>query len=123
LNPHEDFGLFSLSKIVAVACYGEVWTDEDSNIVRMSEHLDLSDKLKAYRGWDEYEAVLTYGWFERGTAPSILVPLTIFTQGRYKKHIVWCRGHFTDYKVFTVHSRLIVNKAEIMRQISAAREH
>src|SRR5438445_7925956 len=36
-EPVEDFGFFIIGKTVAVACYGEVWTDEDENIVRMSE--------------------------------------------------------------------------------------
>src|SRR6266699_375819 len=61
----EDFGFFTTSKTVAVACYGEVLTDEDTDIIRMSEHLELSDKLKAYRGWEDFQIVLTYGWLKR----------------------------------------------------------
>ncbi len=98
--PVEDFGFFTISKTVAVACYGEAWTDEDANIIRMSEHLELSDKLKAYRGWEEYQVVLTYGWLKRADEPPRLVPLTIFTEARYKKHIYWCRGAFMNYQVF-----------------------
>src|SRR5882762_1306767 len=63
--PVEDFFFFTISKTVAVACYGEVWTDQDTNIIRMSEHLDLSDKLKAYRGWEECGVVITYGWLKK----------------------------------------------------------
>jgi hypothetical protein len=99
-EPVEDFGFFTIGKAVAVACYGEVWTDEDTNIIRMSEHLELSDKLKAYRGWDDCQVVLTYGWLKRANEPPRLVPLTIFTYARYKKHIYWCRGQFTDYQIF-----------------------
>src|SRR6266436_5270613 len=33
--PIEDFGFFAINKTVAVACYGEVWTDEDANVIRM----------------------------------------------------------------------------------------
>jgi hypothetical protein len=107
--PVEDFGFFTVSKTVAVACYGEVWMDEDTNIVRMSEHLELSDKLKAYRGWEDYQVVLTYGWLKIANETPRLIPLTIFTEARYKKHIYWCRGHFTEYHVFTAHGRLIAN--------------
>src|SRR6266851_4478997 len=107
--PVEDFGFFTISKTVAVGCYGEVWTDEDANIIRMSEHLELSDKLKAYRGWEDCQVVLTYGWLRRANEPPRLVPLTIFTEARYKKHVYWCRGHFTDYQVFSARVRLITN--------------
>jgi hypothetical protein len=105
----EDFVFFTVSKTVAVACYGEVWTDEDTNIIRMSEHLVLSDKLREYKGWENYETVLTYGLLERANEPPRLVPLAIFAQARRKKRIYWCRGHFTDYQVFTVKARLIAN--------------
>ena len=37
-----DFLLFAIDKTVTVSCYGEVWTDEDMNILRMSEHYELS---------------------------------------------------------------------------------
>lgn len=107
--PVENFVFFSVSKIVAVACYGEVWTDEDTNIIRMSEHLELSDKLRAYRGWEDYQIVLTYGWLRRPDEPARLVPLTIFTEGRNGKHIYWCHGQFTDYRVFSSRVKFIGN--------------
>jgi len=108
--PVEDYGLFSISKTVAVACYGEVWTDEDTNIIRMSEHLELSDKLKVYRGWEDLGVVITYGWLKRASEPPRLVPLTIFTEARYKKkEIYWCRGQFTDYQRFGSEVKIIAN--------------
>ncbi len=105
--PVEDFGFFTISKTVAVACYGEVWTDEDANIIRMSEHLELSDKLKAYRGWEDVHVVLTYGWIKRANEPPRLVPLTIFTEARDKKHVYWCRGQFTEYQIFGTRVKII----------------
>ena len=107
LAPVEDFGLFRISKIVAVACYGEVWTDEDTNIIRISEHLDLSDNLKAYRGWKATQVVITYGWSKLADEPSRLVPLTIFAEARDKKHVYWCRGQFTDYQLFASRVRIV----------------
>jgi hypothetical protein len=107
--PVEDFGFFAVSKTVAVACYGEVWTDEDTNIIRISLHLDLSEKLKKYRGWEEYQVVLTYAQLERADEPQRLVPRTIFTEARDRKHAYWCRGQFTDYQVFTTQARLLPN--------------
>jgi len=109
-EPVEDFFFFTIGKTVAVACYGEVWTDEDSNIIRISEHLELSDKLKAYRGWEECQVVLTYGWVNLADEPRRLVPLTIFTEARYKKkQVYWCRGQFTDYRIFTSRVKVIAN--------------
>ena len=107
--PIEDYGFFIIQKTVAVACYGEVWTDEDVNIVRMSERLDLSQKLKAYRGWEDYAVVLTYGLRKLADENSWLVPLTIYVEGRDSKHAYWCRGHFTDYRVFSVRAKLVIN--------------
>src|SRR6266478_7049553 len=107
--PIEDFGFFTINKTVAVACYGEVWTDEDANIVRISEHLDLSDKLKAYRGWEDCQVVLTYGWLRRESEPLRLVPLTIFIEARYKNHVHWCRGQFRDYQIFSTSAKIIAN--------------
>ena len=107
--PVEDFGFFTISKAIPVACYGEVWADEDANIIRMSKHLELSDKLKDYRGWDNAQFVLTYGWLERASEPPRLVPLTIFTEARYKKHISWCHGQFTDYQIFGSRVKILPN--------------
>jgi trypsin-like peptidase len=108
-EPIEDYGFFAISKTVAVACYGEVWTDEDTNIIRISEHLELSHKLKAYRGWEECQVVLTYGWVKKADETR-LVPLTIFTEARYKKkQVYWCRGQFTDYRLFRAQAEIVAS--------------
>lgn len=103
----DDYIFFTVKKNFIAACYGEVWTDEDTNIIRISEHLELPDKSRASRGWDTFRIVLTYGWVKRLNEGPWLVPLTTFTEAREKKHIYWCRGNFTDYRVFTVQSRVI----------------
>jgi hypothetical protein len=108
-EPVEDYFFFTIGKPIAVACYGEVWTDEDANIIRISEHLELSNKLKAYRGWDECQVVLTYGWLRRSDELPRLVPLTIFAEARCKKHVYWCRGQFTNYQVFSSRVKIIAN--------------
>jgi len=98
-----DYVFFEVSKIVAVSCYGEVWTDEDTNILRMSEHYELPGK------WKDYQAVVTYGWLQRADQMSQLIPLTISTQAGYNKKIYWCRGQFTDYRMFGTRVRIIGN--------------
>jgi trypsin-like peptidase len=98
-----DFVFFGMSKTVTVACYGEVWTDEETNILRMSEHYELPGK------WKDYQAVVTYGWLQRPDKTPQLIPLTISTQAEYKKKIYWCHGHFTDYRMFGTRVRIIGN--------------
>jgi hypothetical protein len=108
--PVEDYGFFTIRKTVAVACYGEVWTDEDTNIIRMSQSLELSDKLKAFRGWEECRVVITFGWLKRASESPRLVPLTIFAEARYKKKkVYWCRGQFTDYRIFDSRVKIVAN--------------
>jgi hypothetical protein len=98
-----DFGFFTIHKDKEVACYGEVWTDENTDIIRISVHLDeLTGK------WKDFYSVVTYGWWTR-SGEMRLIPITISTQAEYKKHLYWCRGQFTDYRLFTSRVRLLVN--------------
>ena len=89
-----DFGLFDIKKSGIVACYGEVWTDHDFNILRISEHFELLGK------WHDYRGVVTYSWLQRKDETPRLFPITIATQAEYHHSIHWCRGQFTDYKIF-----------------------
>jgi len=98
-----DFGFFEINKIVTVACYGEVWTDQDLNILRMSEHYELPGK------WKDYQAVVTYGWLRQPGEPSRLIPLTISSQAEFNKKLYWCRGQFTHYQVFSSRVKIASN--------------
>jgi trypsin-like peptidase len=106
-EPVEDFGLFVIGKTVAVPCYGEVWTDQDTNIIRISLFLDLSRKLKEYRGWEDFHVIVTYDRVDIDKEFQPLVPRTIYTEAHDKKHVYWCRGQFTDYQKFGVRSKLL----------------
>jgi hypothetical protein len=101
-NSSYDFGYFAVNKIATVACHGEIWTDEDTNILRISEHLELLGR------WHEYQAIMTYGWLHRADGPPLLIPVTISTQAQYKKKVYWCRGLFTDYRVFVTQVKMAV---------------
>lgn len=90
-----DFGFFVINKSAIVGCYGEVWTDEQANILRASQHYELPGS------WKDYHAVVTYGWLKIGPNPPRLLPLTISSEAEYRKKKYWCRGRFTDYQVFT----------------------
>jgi hypothetical protein len=104
-----SFDFFTLSKIIVAACYGEVWTDEDLNILRMSEHFELFGR------WKNFQTVVTYGWLKKADEVPRLVPLTIATQAEYKKKIHWCRGVFTDYQVFTSRARIVASTDGVSR--------
>jgi hypothetical protein len=98
-----DYAFFVSSRTVTAACYGEVWTDENMNIVRMSEHYELPNERKIYH------IVVTYGWLQRADDPPRLIPLTFASEREYKKQIDWCRGQFTDYQVFSSRVRIIAD--------------
>ncbi len=102
-----DFGFLTASKIVSVPCYGEVWTDEDMNILRISEHIEVSGGA-----WRDRGTVVTYGWLRRtGEAPR-LVPLTISAEAEYHNKVYWCRGNFQDYRIFKAQTRIVANEQE-----------
>src|SRR6266481_3618225 len=98
-----DLGFFAVNKIVTVPCYGEVWTDEDINIFRISEHLELSGK------WRDYQSIVTYGWLRRTDEVPRLIPLTISTQAENNKKVHWCRGVFTNYRLFSSRVKIVAN--------------
>jgi hypothetical protein len=90
----DDFGLFETRKAANVACYGEVWTDDHLNILRISLHYELLGK------WKDYMSVVTYGWLNQADAAAQLIPMTMSAQVAYGKTMHWCRGRFINYKVF-----------------------
>jgi hypothetical protein len=98
-----DLVFLAFSRTFTVACYGEVWTDEDTNILRVSEHYELPGK------WRDFQGVVTYGWLERAGEPR-LTPLTFSTQAEFHKKIYWCRGQFMDYQMFSAQTRIMASQ-------------
>lgn len=96
-----DLVFASRSKIISASCYGEVWTDADLNIVRASLHLELPGQ------WRDYQSVVTYGWLKSAQEGPRLIPLTISTQVEFKKKVYWCRGLFTNYRIFDSRARIV----------------
>ena len=44
--------------------------------------------------------------------PHRLVALTIFSEARYKKkRVYWCRGQFTNYRMFTGRAKMLATTA------------
>jgi len=100
-----DLGFFSINKDVTVSCYGEVWTDEDTNILRMSEHYELPGK------WKNYQAVMTYGWLQRPGEIPRLIPTAIVSQAEWNRKTYWCRSQFSHYQVFTSQVKMTMKQA------------
>lgn len=129
-----DYGFFEASKIVTIPCHGEVWTDEDLNILRISQHLQLPARRcagerqrvpdsahrvrcrmmavaqgdwKEAEEWQDYQSVVTYGWLRLADNTSRLAPLTISTQAEFKHKVYWCRGLFTNYRMFSSQTKIM----------------
>jgi hypothetical protein len=96
-----DYMLFARSKRYKHTCFGEAWTDMDTNILRMSMNYEDFD------GWKNFGCMMTYGWLRRDTETPRLIPVTLITQGRRNKKVYWCRSEFTNYQVFAAESRII----------------
>lgn len=90
-----EFGFFKINRHLMPSCFGEVWTDDEMNIIRMSLHLE-----GASGGWDNPETQVTYGWLRRKNEAPRLTPLTIAVQAESHKKLYWCRGQFTNYRTF-----------------------
>ncbi|MGC1618547.1 MAG: serine protease [Candidatus Acidiferrum sp.] len=95
-----DFGFFAHKQEGTVSCYGEVWTDEKTNILRISQTMELPHH------WGTYEVVVTYGWLKGGDEPPRLIPVTFYSQWRGGKRVDWCRGQFTNYRVFIAKAKI-----------------
>jgi hypothetical protein len=88
-----------------VACQGEVWTDENLNILRITENEELPiEKTK----WQKLHAAVTYGWLEQQTKEPRLVPTDIYLQAEFSGDgkTYWCRGRFSNYRMFTADVKL-----------------
>jgi Trypsin-like peptidase domain len=88
-----DLVFASLSKVNILDCYGEVWTDKDLNLVRVSENYKLLGT------WKNYHGVVTFGVVTIGDH-KVRVPITIATQAEYGGKLYWCQGIFSEYYEF-----------------------
>lgn len=96
-----DFGFASFSRIRTYSCYGEVWTDKDTNILRISENLEMHGR------WKNFRSVVTYGWLRRKDEVPRLIPVTVSIEVEHGKRVYWCRGGFINYQVFTTKARIL----------------
>lgn len=95
-----DFGLFSISTRHAYTAYGEVWTDEHLNIMRMSLHCENGGRQK----WQD---VMNYGWLTRPGIEPKLVPVSISAWSPMPNKGLWCHSQFVNYHEFASRARLV----------------
>ena len=99
-DDQDDYVFFVVHHFGTYDCYGEVWTDQDENIIRLSEGYRMPNR------WQDYREEVTFTWIEVNGIRS-LVPATISSQAQEKSHIYWCRGLFTHYQQFQTQARLL----------------
>lgn len=86
-----------------VMCRGEVWTDEEFNILRMTQELSVPQRA----GIDRYQIVILNGWLERPPLRKLLVPVRMHLQVRTNAGLVFvASGSFSDYRVFAATSTI-----------------
>jgi hypothetical protein len=95
------YGFLGARRNFITACYGEVWTNENSDILRISEHFEFLNKET------NLQAVVTYGWLKKSAEEPRIVPLTIAMQTEHKNKVYWCRSQFTGYRVFSSRVRVV----------------
>jgi len=101
-----DYGFFVTHHIGVYDCYGEVWTDQDENIMRVSEAFQISSLP-----WSQdYRQEVTFTWIDINDVRS-LVPATISSQLEEKSRVYWCRGLFTHYQQFQSEARFASSAA------------
>jgi len=86
-----NFGIFVHHDVEAYDCWGEVWTDQDENLIRISENYHLANSRS------ELRIIVTFGWTDIA-GEKLRVPMTLWMQVVYKSHADWCRGQFTNYQ-------------------------
>ncbi len=96
-----NYGLgFHTEKIISVPVRGEVWTDDDMNILRVTQELLAPPSM----GWVNLHDTVLYGWLESPNGDRRLVPTNIISRGEltddHKEYSTLCR--ITDYHRFSV---------------------
>ncbi len=105
------FILFHRRWTGAVACHGEVWTDENFNILRIREQDSEFPESKTFMR--ELHLSVIYGWYEGPEGERQLVPTSILEQSKVDDgHVYWYRGDFAHYHMFTSSVKLIPKRSK-----------
>ena len=86
-----------------VACRGSVWTDEEFNLLRISQE----QNVPARTHMDRYQVVILYGRLERTPIGARLVPVSMRLVARTTGGTVFTTwGRFSDYQVFAATAKI-----------------
>ena len=100
-----DYVVFVHHNIESYDCFGEVWTDQEENLIRISENYSMPNSRSDLR------LIVTFGWADIA-GENVRVPLTIWMQVVDKSHVDWCRGQFTNYQQYRSTVRLLLPLTE-----------
>jgi len=89
----------------SIPCTGAIWTDEQFNILRISQDMLPPEET----GIASFRIVVLYGWWEERLVPVEMYLRQVSTHGR----IVVSRAKFDDYRVFTTSSKILVTDQRI----------
>jgi hypothetical protein len=90
----------------SVPCRGEVWTDADFNILRITEEMTLPQKT----GMERCTTVVLYGWLHGADASNHLVPSAIWLQAQGRNgRTVESTANFSSYHLFRAKARIMAN--------------
>lgn len=95
-----DFGFFVHHHMETYDCSGEVWTDQDENIVRVSESYYMPGSRT------NVKFLVTFGRTDIG-GEWLILPVTLLMETDAESHVHWCRGQFTNYRQFRSTVRLL----------------
>lgn len=95
-----DYVVFVHHDIESYDCFGEAWTDQEENLIRISENYRMPNSRSDLR------LIVTFGWADIA-GERVRVPLTIWMQVVDKSHVDWCRGQFTNYQQYRSTVRLL----------------
>jgi hypothetical protein len=95
--------------IGASPCHGEVWTDADLNILRISEQLNLP----AQAGIKSCSIAILYGWLHHDNLPARLVPTAMHMASTYPDAtLAESFTRFSSYHQFHTSTKIAATSAE-----------
>jgi hypothetical protein len=94
-----DYIVWQREWVGTVKCRGEVWTDENFNILRITQDDDLpASKTR----WHKLHVAVIYGRLEEAAKEPRLLPTNVVLRAEFSDgKTYWCKGAFTNYRMFT----------------------
>ena len=99
-------GIFSRTWKGAVPCRGEVWTDHDFNILRITQDLAMPRQS----GLTSSSISVLYGWAGFGSVQRRLVPVSMRLRAQdSKRTLIESSATFTNYRMFLAETTIRAN--------------